>query len=123
MPSGMPINDARARIRPDPTIAFPMPPPGSPTGFGACVRKAQLIEPTPFITRYAKIANKGTITRIVDPTANNVSKLLDSLRVQLIGSSMRGATTLLAIGPRWHSARRHPHQCLRKRVHNQRHDE
>ena len=31
----------------EPAIAFAMPPPGSPTGFGVCVRKARLIDPMP----------------------------------------------------------------------------
>ena len=39
------------RMNTDPMIAFAMPPPGSPTGFGVCVRNAQLMEPTPRYTR------------------------------------------------------------------------
>ena len=47
IPSGTPMRLAMPRITMDPTMAFAMPPPGSPTGFGVCVRNAQLIEPAP----------------------------------------------------------------------------
>ncbi len=42
---------AMPRIIVEPTMAFAMPPPASPTGRGVLVRKAQFIEPTPLYTR------------------------------------------------------------------------
>ena len=47
IPSGTPIRLAIARITPEPIIAFAMPPPASPTGFGSCVKNEMLIEPMP----------------------------------------------------------------------------
>ena len=47
MPMGTPSRLAIAKISTEPAIALAMPPPGSPTGFGVCVRNAQFNEPKP----------------------------------------------------------------------------
>jgi len=47
IPSGTPSRLAIARMTIEPTMAFAMPPPASPTGFGVWVRNATLIEPMP----------------------------------------------------------------------------
>ena len=53
-PAELPIKLAISRMKTDPTMAFAMPPPTSPGGFGVCVRKAQLIEPMPLIDQVAE---------------------------------------------------------------------
>ena len=60
IPNGTPITLAMPRMNIDPTMALAMPPPASPTGFGVCVRKAQLIDPTPRINQVAENANNGS---------------------------------------------------------------
>ena len=50
-PTGTPMTAACASRMNVPAMALPMPPPGSPTGLGSCVKKARLIELKPSLTR------------------------------------------------------------------------
>src|SRR6202046_141224 len=47
-PTGKPINAANINSFRLPTMAFAIPPPDSPTGFGSCVKKAQFRDLPPF---------------------------------------------------------------------------
>src|ERR1017187_8635360 len=82
MPRGTPMTLATARMIPVPTMALAMPPPTSPGGLGVCVRNAQLTEPIPLMTRYAKMASSGTSTRMAAATANVVAPALVTRRTK-----------------------------------------
>src|SRR5271157_3380146 len=109
-PSGTPMTLAKPRMKTDPTIAFAIPPPASPTGFGVWVRKAQLIDPTPRKTRYANIANNGTSTRMTVSTATPVITWLVIRRRKEIGGTVCAEIFLSGIGPRRLAASDRPDQ-------------
>ena len=62
-------------------MAFSMPPPGRPIGFGSCVKKARLSEEKPFAMRYTKIRIKGKVTNAVAITARMVTVQFTMLRL------------------------------------------
>src|SRR5208283_4256365 len=94
MPNGSPIRLATAKISPVPTIAFAIPPPTSPGGFGVWVRKARFTEPIPLITRYTKMASSGTSTSTTASTANTVAPWLMMRRPRLTSCGAEGDTEL-----------------------------
>src|SRR5271166_6594963 len=121
IPRGSPITLATARITPVPTIPFAMPPPASPGGFGVLVRKSMLTEPIPLITRYTKMASKGTSTRTAAETANAVAPWLVMRRQRLTSCGAAGDTEL-GTYPR-SSAGDAPDQQPRQGVDDESHDE
>src|SRR5271156_2931835 len=129
-PRGTPRMLARARMNADPTIAFAIPPPASPTGFGVCVRKAQLSDPTPRYTRQAKIANNGSSTRITVNTAAPVITWSVMRRRKAIGGTVCNAEIFVVSGivvssirSRGLSAGHAPYQKPSQRIHHYRHQE
>ena len=60
MPTGNPTTDAMPISISVPRIAFAMPPPDSPTGFGMCVKKPIDNAPAPCFSRYARMTTSGT---------------------------------------------------------------
>src|SRR5512135_902715 len=115
MPRGMPVSEAMATMIPEPTMAFPMPPPVSPTGAGGCTRKAQLSEPTPLATRYPKMASSGVSTMRAAAAAANVASRSFALRTS--------PSELLRMHPHRNPACGHPDQHPRDNVHDQGDDE
>src|ERR1019366_7122066 len=120
MPRGTPMTLATARMIPVPTIALAMPPPTSPGGFGVWVRNAQLTEPIPLMTRYAKMASSGTSTRMAAATANVVAPALVRRRTRPTCCGVDGADEL-GTHPR-SPAGDAPHQQPGQGVYDERHD-
>src|SRR5580693_6850184 len=125
IPIGTPIRLAINRIKAEPAMALAIPPPASPTGFGVCVRKAQLMDPMPLYTRYPKIAPSGSKTRITAPTARPVTRLLSPRRHRLTGAeaTVVAGVRVSDIGPRRGSAGNRPDQKLGQNIHDNRDDE
>ena len=116
---------ARARMSAEPTIALAIPPPASPTGFGVCVRNAQLIEPTPRYTRYVNIANNGSSTRKTVSMAAPVMTWSVMRRRKAIGGTVRSAvlSPVSGMGARRLAAGNCPDQQSRQGVHDNCHHE
>src|SRR5512133_590540 len=118
MPRGTPIRDAMPRMIAEPTMAFPIPPPFSPTGTGPCVRNARFSDPIPLTTSDAKIATSGEMTMMAATVAATVAPVFLTRRAILSRRIL-----LLGIGPRRHSASRHPHQGASDHIHDQGNEE
>src|SRR6185437_1233149 len=121
MPSGTPMALAMPRITPEPRMALAMPPPGTPTGAGVLVRKAQLMEPIPRFNKSAKIAARGSSTSRTAATASAVNRWSSNRRIHEICSDL--APALLRMDPRWKATSHTPHQQTGERVDYNRHQE
>src|SRR4051794_25408961 len=107
----------------DPTIALAIPPPCSPTGFGVCVRNAQLIDPIPRYIKYPKIATNGASTTSTVRIATPVMRWSVKRRRRLIGGT--GAMALISSrdSVRGLAAGHSPNQQPRQGIHDNRDQE
>src|SRR5580658_571466 len=121
IPIGMPIKLANPSSTPEPTMEFAIPPPFSPSGFGIWVKKARFSELAPLISKYPKITTSGVTTRIVANTASAVTAW--SVNARIFDFKLSSYTNLSSMRLRRRAARHRPHQQLRQRIHNNRHDE
>src|SRR6202049_1591632 len=93
---GTPMVLAISKMKAEPAMALAMPPPGSPTGFGVCVRKSQLIEPMPLYTRYPKTAPSGSRTRMTAVAAAKVAKEFTPRRHRLMGAAAKSEEAVVS---------------------------
>src|SRR4030095_6803797 len=101
----MPINDPTPMSMTDPTMAFAIPLPGSPIGFGVFTRKLRLKARMPPARIEPRITNSAPIAKTAHDPVSTVIVLLSSLR--------RGRLFMTA-SPR--PAGDTPHQQPRKHV-------
>src|SRR5215469_12025044 len=120
IPRGTPMILAKPRIKIEPPIAFAIPPPASPTGFGVCVRNAQFSAPAPLYRRYPKMATRGSNTRTTAPPAATVASA-STVRRRMLTKEMPAFSPESDIAPRRSPTRYRPHQQLGENVHDDRH--
>src|ERR1700733_14343459 len=114
MPNGIPIRLARARTTPEPTMAFSMPPPFSPTGTGILVKKSQLSDVTPCFSRSKRIAISGVMTTSVASTASTLTAPLLKRRLKILTLDARNGGRI-----DWDAISGHPRRCAARHGPNQ----